>query len=45
MSVNDKSNAPILVLSNEYAKEVHSFSYLGSLVTDDENQARKYIGE
>ena len=35
MSVNDKSNAPIRVLSNEYAKEVNSFNYLESLVTDD----------
>ena len=35
MSVNDKSNTPIRVLSNEYAKEVHSFNYLGSLVTEN----------
>ena len=42
MSVNDKSNAPIRVLSNEYAKEVHSFNYLGSLVTDD---GKSSIGE
>ena len=46
MSVNDESNAPIRVLSNEYAKEVHSFNYLGSLVTDNgKSKARKYIGE
>ena len=41
MSVNDKSNAPIRVLSNEYAKEVHSFSYLRSLVTDDGKSSKE----
>ena len=41
MSVNDKSNAPIRVLSNEYAKEVHSFNYLGSLVTDDGKSSKE----
>ena len=41
VSVNDKSNAPIRVLSNEYVKEVHSFSYLGSLVTDDGKSSKE----
>ena len=41
MSVNDKSNAPIRVLLNEYAKEVHSFNYLGSLVTDDGKSSKE----
>ena len=44
MSVNDKCNAPICVLSNEYAKEVHSFNYLGSLVTDDRKSSKKIHG-
>ena len=42
MSVNDTSNAPIRVLLTEYAKEVHSFNYLGNLVTDD-GKSRKGI--
>ena len=41
MSVNDKSNTPICVLSNEYAKEVHSFNYLGSFITDDGKSSKE----
>ena len=41
MSVNDKSIAPISVLSNEYAKEVHPFNFLGSLVTDDGKSSKE----
>ena len=41
MSINDKSNSAICVLSNQHAKKVHSFNYLGSLVTDDEKSSKE----
>ena len=45
MSVNDISNAPIHVLSNEYTNGVRSFSYLGSLVTENGKSSKKICRE